>query len=71
MVYQKKKSSLRVFRDNYELLEGLDEGELTDQKIKECEKFICKLYNQEAETNDTVRNVSFGKSKSPREHAPD
>jgi uncharacterized LabA/DUF88 family protein len=65
-----KKSSLCVFRDNYELLEGLGEGELTDQKIKECEKFICKLYNQEAETTDAVRNVLFGKSKSPENMPP-
>ena len=65
-----KKSFLRVFRDNYELFEVLGEGELTDQKIKECEKFICKLCNQKAETTVTVRNVLFGKSKSP-ENMPD
>lgn len=66
-----KKSALKVYRDNYELSEGLGEGDLTDQTIKDCEKFVCKLYNHDTLiSTDTVRSALFGKSKSPENMPP-
>lgn len=60
-----------MYRDNYELSEGLGEGDLTDQTIKDCEKFVCKLYNYDTLTStDTVRSALFGKSKSPENMPP-
>jgi hypothetical protein len=46
------------------LLEGIGEAELTDEKIKLAEVFICKLYNQVTDTSDEARDLMFGKSKS-------
>lgn len=60
-----------MYRDNYELFEGLGEGDLTDQMIKDCEKFVCKLYNHDTLiSTDTVRSALFGKSKSPENMPP-
>ena len=40
-----KKSTWSAFNVYYKLLCGLGEGQLTDQKIKYAEKFVCRLYN--------------------------
>jgi hypothetical protein len=41
------------------LLEGIGEAELTDEKIKLAEAFICKLYNQVTDTSDETRDLAW------------
>ena len=43
-----KRTSWRVFKEHRELLNGLGIGELTGQKIKSSEAFLCRLYNVES-----------------------
>ena len=66
-----KKTGFKVYKDNVGLLGGFGEGNLTEQKIVDCEKFVCKLYNQgTVSSTDSVRNILFGKSKSPENMPP-
>jgi hypothetical protein len=60
-----KKKAYKVYEQDANLLEGIGEAELTDEKIKLAEVFICKLYNQVPDTSDEARDLMFGKSKSP------
>jgi hypothetical protein len=40
-----KKKEYKVYEQDTNLLEGIGEAELTDEKIELAEAFICKLYN--------------------------
>ena len=44
--------------------------DLTEEKIKLAEAFICKLYNQVTDTSDEARDLMFGKSKSSESLPP-
>jgi hypothetical protein len=44
-----KKKTYKVYEQDVNLLEGIGEAELTDEKMKLAEAFICKLYNQVTE----------------------
>jgi hypothetical protein len=46
-----KKKTYKVYEQDVNLLEGIGEAELTDEKIKLAEVFICKLYNQVPDTS--------------------
>jgi hypothetical protein len=59
-----KKKTYKVYDQDANLLEGIGEAELTDEKIKLAEAFIGKLYNQVTDTSDEARDLMFGKSKS-------
>jgi len=50
-----KKRVYKVYEQDANLLEGIGEAELTDEKIKLAEAFICKLYNQVTDTSDEAR----------------
>jgi hypothetical protein len=65
-----KKKAYKVYEQDVNLLEGIGEAELTDEKIKLAEVFICKLYNQVTDTSDEARDLMFGKSKSPESLPP-
>jgi len=39
-----KKSAWKVFLKHHTLLSSLRDGELTEEKMKEVEKFVCKMY---------------------------
>ena len=50
-----KRTSWGLFKEHHELLNGLGIGELTGQKIKSSEAFLCRLYNEErADSVDTA-----------------
>jgi hypothetical protein len=57
-----KKNAYKVYEQDANLLEEIGEAELTDEKIKLDEAFICKLYNQVTDTSDEARDLMFGKS---------
>ena len=59
-----KKKTYKVYDQDANLLEGIGEAELTDEKIKLAEAFIGKLYNQVTDTSVEARDLMFGKSKS-------
>jgi hypothetical protein len=65
-----KKKEYKVYEQDTNLLEGIGEAELTDEKIKLAEVFICKFYNQVTDTSDEARDLMFGKSKSPESLPP-
>jgi hypothetical protein len=62
-----KKKAYKVYEQDANLLKGIGEAELTDEKIKLAEAFICKLYNQ---VTDEAWDLMFGKSKSPESLPP-
>ena len=48
----------------------LGEGELTDLKLPDAEKFVCRMYNfDQVDTTEEVRTALFFKSNKP-EHMP-
>jgi hypothetical protein len=59
-----KKKAYKVYEQDANLLEGIGEAELTDEKIKLAEAFICKLYNQVTDTSD-VWKVEESRKSSP------
>jgi hypothetical protein len=63
-----KKKGYKVYEQDANLLEGIGEAELTDEKIKLA--FICKLYNQVTDTSDEARDLMLGISKSPESLPP-
>ena len=62
-----KKKVYKVYEQDANLLEGIGEADITDEKIKLAEAFICKLYNQ---VTDEAWDLMFGKSKSPESLPP-
>ena len=62
-----KKSAWSAFKVYYKLLCVFGEGQLTDQKIKYAEKFVCRLYNVSdiVCTTNEARLLLFGKLSSP------
>ncbi|MES9880098.1 MAG: hypothetical protein ABW185_04375 [Sedimenticola sp.] len=66
-----KAMAWKVLNTDSDLLKDLGKGELTDQKMKDAEKFVCKLYGTpEANSCDTVRVKLFCKCKSPEALPP-
>ena len=59
-----KKKAHKVYDQDVNLLEGIWEAELTDEKIKLAEAFICKLYNQVTDTSD-VWKIEESRKPSP------
>ena len=60
-----KKKAHKVYEQDANLLEGIGEAQLTDEKFKLAGAFICKLYNQVTDTSDEARDLMFAKLKSP------
>ena len=61
-----KRKALLIFLDNTELLSQLGKDPLTDATVKDCEHFICKLYNTpEASTTDEAQVTLFKKGIKP------
>ena len=54
-----KKMAYKVYEQDDNLLEGVGGAELSDEKIKLAEAFICKLYNQ---VTDVWKIEEFRKS---------
>ena len=59
-----KKKAHKVYEQDANLLEGIGEAELTDEKIKLAEAFICKLYNQVTSGSD-VWKIEESRKSSP------
>ena len=58
------------FQQHYNLLATLREGELTELKLHDAEKFVCRMYNfDQVDTTDDVRIALFFKASKP-EHMP-
>ena len=49
----------KFYEQDANLLEGIGEAELTDEKIKLAEAFICKLCNQVTDTSDEARDLDW------------
>jgi hypothetical protein len=54
-----KKKAYKVYDQDANLLEGIGEAELTDEKIKLAEAFIGKLYNQVTDTSNEAQDLMF------------
>lgn len=66
-----KKSAWKVFRQYHELLSSIGEGELTDEKMKKVEKFVCKLYKLDQIVSvDEARVALFSKKAKPEALPP-
>ena len=60
-----KKTAWKVFKEQYELLVDLSNGELNDDKIKSAEKFVCQIYGiAEEDDIDKARVILFTGSRS-------
>jgi hypothetical protein len=55
-LHQMKKAH-KVYEQDANLLEGIGEAQLTDEKFKLAGAFICKLYNQVTDTSDEARDL--------------
>ena len=52
--------------EHHELLKNLGKGQLTENTLKDCELFICKMYNvQNVTTADQARSSLFIRSRAP------
>ena len=68
---QTKRSTWKVFLTHHQLLRDLGEGELTEEKQKKAEEFVCKVYKvQQIDNVDTARHIMFSKSKKPEALPP-
>ena len=66
-----KKAGFKVLKDHYILLKGIGNGELTKDKIRSCEQFICRMYRQNnVNSVDKLRTFLFSKSKVPEQMPP-
>ena len=66
-----KKSAWKVFLQHNTLLSSLGEGELTEEKMKEVEEFVCKLYKLDSiESVDEARAILFSKKGKPEALPP-
>ena len=60
-----KKTAWKVFKEQYELLVDLGNGELDDDKIKSAEQFMCRIYGIFEEGDvDKARVILFTGSRS-------
>ena len=62
---QSKQSAYKIFRDNLSLIETLGENELTEEKARDAEIFVCKLYGQNVHTTDEARMEMYHACNSP------
>jgi hypothetical protein len=60
-----KKSAWKIFLEHHQLLSSIGEGELTEQKKKAVEKFICTMYKLDLASVDEARVVLFSKAGKP------
>lgn len=66
-----KHSAWKVFLKHHNLLSGLGEGELTEDKIKLAEKFVCRLYSVDhVDSVDMARYIIFSKVSKPEAMPP-
>lgn len=66
-----KVSAWKIFRDKHHLLASLGEGELTVNKIRDAEKFICAIYNcGNMESVNDARVLLFSKTEKPEALPP-
>ena len=61
-----KKTAWKVFQQNARLLDKLGKQHLTNQILKNAEKFVCKLYSPETETSSPKGNDRSPESNVPR-----
>ena len=62
---QSKQSAYKIFRDNFGLIETLGENELSDDKARNAELFVCKLYGQNVLTVDKARMEMYHSCNRP------
>lgn len=61
-----KKAAWKVFLQHHKLLSSIGEGELTEGKMKEVEKFVCKMYKlNHIASVDEARVILFLKKGKP------
>ena len=60
-----KKTAFDIFKIHHTPLKDIGVSELTEEKIKKTEMFVCKLYKQNVETTDEARCLLFAKAGSP------
>jgi len=66
-----KKSAWKVFLKQHTLLPSLREGELTKEKMKEVEEFVCKMYKLDSIGSvDEARAILFSKKGKPEALPP-
>jgi hypothetical protein len=66
-----KKTAWKVFEQQYELLQNLGKGGMTDEIATDAEKFICRLYHvPNVDTVDQARSLLFIKSHVPKSLPP-
>ena len=71
LVGHSKKSAWKVFISDGHLLKDLGRGELTEEVVRDAEKFVCKVYNvSEVNSCNEARVVLFCKCKTQDELPP-
>ena len=65
-----KQAAFHAYKDNSILLNGLGEGDLTDDKLANCESFVCKIYKHSSHSVNEVRTAMFCKLKGPEKMPP-
>ena len=60
-----KKTSFKTFKEHFNLLGTIGEGDFNDEKCKAAEQFVCRIYNQAVNTTDEARYAMFAKVNSP------
>ena len=66
-----KLSAWKTFQDKHYLLASLGEGELSANKVRDAEKFICAIYNcGHMESVNDARVLLFSKTKKPEALPP-
>jgi len=66
-----KKSAWKVFLKRHTLLSSLGEEELTEEKMKEVEEFVCKMYKLDSIGSvDEVRAILLSKKDKPEALPP-
>ena len=66
-----KKSAWKVFLKHHALLSSLGEGELTEEKMKEVEEFVCKMYKLDSIGSvDEAQAILFSKKGKPEALPP-
>ena len=66
-----KKSAWKVFLEHHKPLSSLGEGELTEEKMKEVEEFVCKMYKLDSiKSVEEARAILFLKKGKPEAPPP-
>ena len=66
-----KISTWKVFLKHHALFSSLGEGELTEEKMKEVEEFVCKMYKLESIGSvDEAQAILFSKKGNPEALPP-